>query len=168
MKKILFLLFVVSSLFLVSCEKENKICNSKTEKNGTIVYVSVFGNEYSYRSAVMINKGYLYQSNHYFNSNDDVVDILLKEIPTNNYTKRSYEEFREELLSEDVNNVYVFRLNYGNDGITFLESIEYYFAPTKILLSCRNNKKEAFYVLTIDELFYNDFYQLEYQYMIEK
>ena len=116
----------------------------------------------------MINKGYLYQSNHYFNSNDDVVDILLKEIPTNNYTKRSYEEFREELLSEDVNNVYVFRLNYGNDGITFLESIEYYFVPTKILLSCRNNKKEAFYVLTIDELFYNDFYQLAYQYMIEK
>ena len=146
-EKILFLLFVVSSLFLVSCEKGNKI--SKTEINGTIGYVSVFGNEYSYRSAVMINKGYLYQSNYYFNSNDDVVDIILKEIPTNNYTERSYEEFREELLSEDVNNVYVFRLDYGNDGIIFLESIEYYFVPTKILLSCKNNKKRS--ILCFDD-----------------
>ena len=162
MKKLCVILSFLLIFFLCSCN-QNKFSNSKKVEDGKTVYVSPSGNKYHLRVGMMINKKYAFQSNHYFNSNEEEIDSLLKQLPTKDFIPSTKEELDEALLNEDVKEVYVFGLLYGNEVNDYPEQISYFISKTKIYVSYSNNGDSTFYIHEIkDDSFYDDFYDLEY------
>ena len=167
MKKILLLLLIIPLVALLSCDKEHY--NTRIVKKNSNIYYSYLGNKYNYRLAIMIKKGYAYQSNYYYSSDDEDIDTLLNMIKVFEYTEIEEDEYIDKLLvSEDVRNVYAFALNYGFDENGAIESNTFFISPTSIYMKCILNNEVTFYNCLNDETFYNDFFELEYNCFISK
>ena len=166
MKKAFYILLIVLSFFLVSCERGYKVRNVSKKIDGNMVYKSPTGNWYFYRQATIIKMKKDRAPINYKTTSSDKINEWLKKIPTRNYKKKTEEEFKRALMIEDENDIYYFGLNYGIKNDEIYESVNYYICPTKIFLYYKNSEEEVFYMLKIDEDTYLEFYKMEDEYKI--
>ena len=164
MKKLFLILLIVLSLFLVSCERGYKVRNSSMKVDGRMIYKSATGNKYFYRQAIFKPTKKDYDGIRYQSTNDEDIDILLKELPTRNYKQKTKEEYDRAYL-EDQYVSYYFGLYYADKQNGTGEVIHYNISPTRIIVDCKMGEDHTYYILAIDEEFYNEFYKLECEYI---